>query len=190
MSKKKPIITLPNTNLRQRSRRVSVITDEVRKIIEDMKAVTLDWEASRPHELGVALAAIQINQPLRIVIVRNNLQDKKDKTFTVLINPKITKLEGKIEEDYEGCLSVANIYGKVPRYSKVRLSAINEEGQPIRLRAEGFLARILQHEVDHTLGKMFVDYIKDKPDAFYRLTKDGKLVNMPYEKLQKTGILR
>jgi peptide deformylase len=190
MSKKDLIITLPDSHLRQKSKRVVVITDEVRKVIETMKAVTLDWEDSREHEVGVALAAIQIDKPYKIIIVRNNFEDKNDKTFSVLINPEIVKLEGEIEEDYEGCLSVADIYGKVPRYTKVRVRALDEDGHLIRLRAEGFLARILQHEVDHTTGKMFIDLIKDKPDAFYKLTRGGKLVNLPHDSLQKTGIFR
>jgi peptide deformylase len=190
MSKRELIISLPNPHLRQRSKRIAIISDELRQVIEQMKAATLDWEASRPHEVGVALAAIQIDQPYRIVIVRNDFEDKKDKSFNVLINPEIIKLEGDIEEDYEGCLSVADIYGKVPRYNKIRLKALNELGQPIRVRAEGFLARILQHEIDHTVGKMFVDYIKDTPDAFFKLTSDGKLVSLPNETLKKTGILR
>lgn len=190
MSSKDLIITLPNEHLRQRSRRVGVVTDELREIIESMKAAALDWESTRPHEVGVALAAIQIDKPYRIIIIRNNFDNKNDKTFSVLINPEVVKLEGEIEEDYEGCLSVADIYGKVPRRTKVRIRALNEEGQPIRVRADGFLARILQHEVDHTVGKMFVDYIKDKPAAFFKLTPEGKLVNLPHESLQKTGIFR
>jgi peptide deformylase len=190
MSKKDLIISLPNSHLRQKSKRVAVISDEVRQVIEEMKQATLDWEASRPHEVGVALAAIQIDQPYRIVIVRNDFENKKDKGFNVLINPEVIKLEGEVEEDYEGCLSVADIYGKVPRYTKIRLRALNELGQPVRVRAEGFLARILQHEIDHTVGKMFVDYIKDQPDAFFKLTADGKLVSMPNATLQETGIFR
>jgi peptide deformylase len=190
MSSKDLIITLPNERLRQKSQRVRMVSDEVRKAIETMKAATLDWEATREHEVGVALAAIQIDKPYRIIIIRNNFEDKKDKTFSVLINPEVVKLEGDIEEDYEGCLSVSDIYGKVPRHTKVRIRALNEQGQPIRLRAEGFLARILQHEVDHTVGKMFVDLIKEKPDAFFKLTPEGKLVSLPHESLQKSRIFR
>ena len=190
MSKKDLIITLPNDHLRQRSQRVALVNDEVRQVIDTMKAATIEWEASRPHEVGVALAAIQIDKAYRIIIIRNNFEDKKDKTFSVFINPEIVKLEGDIEEDYEGCLSVSDIYGKVPRYSKVRVRALDENGQPIRVRAEGFLARILQHEVDHIVGKMFVDHIKDKPEAFFKLTHAGKLVSLPYEELKKIDILR
>src|SRR3989344_7992863 len=190
MSKKDLIITLPDDHLRQRSQRGSVFSDEVRKVIEDMKAATLDWEASRPHEVGVALAAIQIDKAYRIIIIRNNFEDKKDKTFSVLINPEVVKLEGDIEEDYEGCLSVADIYGKVPRHSKVRMRALDEHGEPVRVKAQGFLARILQHEVDHINGTMFIDHIKDDPQAFYHLSKQGKLEKLDYEKVRATGIFR
>jgi peptide deformylase len=190
MATKDIIISLPNKRLHERSQRVSVINDEVLKIIDDMKSATLDWEASREHEVGVALAAIQIDKPYRIIVIRNNFDDKSDKTFSVFINPEIVKLEGEIEEDYEGCLSVPDIYGKVPRYQKIRMRALNEKGQEVRVRAEGFLARVLQHEVDHVKGITFVDHIKDTPTAFYRLKADGKLEKLDYEQVKKTDLLR
>lgn len=178
---KKAIITLPNQSLRQRSKKVGIITDEIIQLIEDMKTATLDWEDSREHEVGVALAAIQINQPLRVVVIRNNFDNKKDRTFHVFVNPKITKFEGTVTEDFEGCLSVKDIYGKVPRYSKVRVSALDEKGRTVRLTAEGFLARVFQHEIDHTNGKVFIDHIKDSPEAFFRLSQDGKLEKLDYD---------
>ena len=155
-----------------------------------MKKTVLDWEASREHEVGVALAAIQINQPLRIVIVRNNYDNKDDKTFTVLINPAITKYEGDKTEDFEGCLSVQDIYGKVPRYSKVRIKATGLNGKEFKLKADGFLARVLQHEIDHTNGITFVDYIKTDQDAFFKLTKDGKLEQLNDDEVKSNGIFR
>lgn len=188
MATKDSIITLPNPALRTRSAKVAVITDEIRQIIEDMKSATLDWEASRPHEVGVALAAIQINRPLKIVVIRNDFDNKDDKNFHVFINPKIAKLEGKISEDFEGCLSVKDIYGKVPRYEKVRLKALDENGEPVRVRAEGFLARVIQHEVDHCDGITFLDHIKGKPEAFYLLKDNGKLEEANYEQVAKSGI--
>jgi peptide deformylase len=184
------IISLPNNHLHGKSQRVGVITDQVRQIIDDMKGATLDWEATRPHEVGVALAAVQIDKPLKIIVIRNNFDDKDDKTFSVFINPEITKLEGEVEEDYEGCLSVQDVYGKVPRYNKIRIRAIDERGHQIRMKAEGFLARVLQHEVDHINGITFVDHIKDNQGAFYQLTEDGKLVKLAYDKVKATGILR
>src|SRR3954470_6443470 len=170
MSAKDSIIALPDGQLHTKSKRVAVITPEVREIIRQMVEATVDWEESREHEVGVALAAIQIDQPLRIVIVRHDFEHKEDKTFSIFINPEIVKLEGEIEEDFEGCLSVTDIYGKVPRHNKVRLRALDQDGKPIRVKAEGFLARIFQHEIDHTNGIMFVDHIKGKKDAFYKLT--------------------
>lgn len=184
------IISLPDKHLRERSSKISVITPEVRKVIADMKAATIDWEASRPHEVGVALAAIQIDKPLRIVIVRNNFDDKNDKSFSVFINPEVIKAEGKLEVDFEGCLSVSDVYGKVPRHSKLRMRALDEDGQQIRVRAEGFLARVLQHEIDHVNGIMFVDHIKDDPEAFYKLKGDGKLEKLDYAKVKKAHIFR
>ncbi len=190
MSAKDKIIILPNPRLREKSRKVGVISDEVRKVINDMKAATLDWEASRPHEVGVALAAIQINQPYKIIVIRNNFDDKKDRSFSVFINPELIKAEGDISEDYEGCLSVKDIYGKVPRASKIRIKAQDEHGRPLRVRANGFLARVIQHELDHLSGRLFVDYIENKPEAFYKLTPDGKLVNISDEQVKKADLFR
>jgi len=189
-SPKDSIIALPNQHLRERSKRISFVTDEIKAVIEKMKAATLDWEASRQHEVGVALAAIQIDEPFRIIVVRRNFDNKEDHTFDVFINPEIVKFEGELEEDYEGCLSVLDVYGKVPRYSKVRMRALDENGQEIRVKAQGFLARVLQHEIDHLNGKLFIDHIEGKPEAFYRITDEGKLEKLEYEHIEKTGIFR
>src|SRR3978361_719311 len=103
---KDDIIALPSPHLRQKSERVGLITPEILKVVADMEAATIDWDISREHEVGVALAAVQIDRLYKIVVVRNNYDDKSDHTFTTFINPEITKLSGKIIEDYEGCLSV------------------------------------------------------------------------------------
>jgi peptide deformylase len=171
MTAKDTIITLPNSHLRDRSQRIGIVSDDVRSIINKMKEATLDWEASRKHEVGVALAAIQIDQPYRIIVIRRNFENKQDHTFDIFMNPEITKFEGELEDDYEGCLSVLNVYGKVPRYTKIRMKAMNENGQEIRIKAEGFLARVLQHEIDHLNGKLFIDHIEDNTDAFYKITE-------------------
>jgi peptide deformylase len=122
--------------------------------------------------------------------VRDDFEDKDNKSFHVFINPEIIKLEGELEEDYEGCLSVTDIYGKVPRNNKVRVRALDENGKPVRVKAEGFLARIFQHEIDHTNGVMFVDRIKDKREAFYKLTPEGKLEELPYEEVEKAHVFK
>jgi len=179
---KNDIISLPNKHLRQRSKKIGIVDDDVKKLIEGMKAATIDWENSREHEVGVALAAVQVDQLLRIVVIRNDFDNKEDHTFTVFINPVITKYEGTVEGDYEGCLSVPDVYGKVPRHTKVRVKAQDEEGKEFRVTAEGFLARIFQHEIDHTNGIVFIDRIKDDPKAFFRLKEDGHLMELDYDK--------
>lgn len=188
MKKRDAIISLPNPSLRQKSARVHVITPEVQQLVTDMQTATLDWEDHRPHELGVALAAVQINNLTRVVIVRNNFDDKEDRGFVTLINPEIVKLEGEIAYDHEGCLSVPDVYGLVPRYSRVRVKALDEEGREIRLKADGFLARVLQHEIDHTNGIVFIDHIKDQ-DAFFKLTEDGRLVKVSHESILNNSLL-
>lgn len=187
---KNNIITLPDSKLRQRSQKIGIIDDQVKTTIQLMIESTLDWEDNRQHEVGVALAAVQIAELKRIVIIRSDFDNKKDRSFSVFINPKITKYFGEQIEDYEGCLSIKDIYGKVKRYSKVKVKALDENGQEIRLTAEGFLARIFQHEIDHTNGIVFIDHIKDDPEAFYRLDKNGQLSELDYEKdIQNSNIL-
>lgn len=182
------IITLPNSHLRQKSQRAHVVTKEIQQLISDMEAATLDWEDHRPHEVGVALAAVQIDRLYRVVVVRNDFENKEDRTFFALINPEITKFEGKPEPDYEGCLSVKDIYGLIPRYPKVRVKAMDLEGKEFRFKAEGFLARVLQHEIDHTNGVLFIDHIKAN-DAFFKLNDEGELEKVAYDSIKKSRIL-
>lgn len=180
--KKEYIITLPNQHLRQRSSKVHVITDDTIKLIDDMTSASLDWEDSRPHEISAALAAVQVDRLERIIIVRSDFEDKATRDFTALLNPEIVKFEGEMIADYEGCLSVNNVYGMVPRYSKIRVKALDLEGNEVRFKAEGFLARVIQHEIDHTNGIVFIDHIRDKADAFYTLDEKGELQPLDYEK--------
>jgi len=179
--KKEDIITLPNPHLRDKSAKIQVITDDTVKLIDDMTSAALDWEDSRPHEISAALAAVQIDQLSRIVIVRSDFDDKKSQSFTALINPEVVKYEGDIVADYEGCLSVSNVYGKVPRHSKIRVKALDQQGNELRFKAEGFLARVIQHEIDHTNGIVFIDHIKDDTKAFYTLDDQGELQPLDYD---------
>lgn len=184
------IITLPNSHLRQKSAKIHVVTDDVIKLADDMTSAALDWEDSRPHEISAALAAVQVDKLERVVIVRADFDNKSTRKFVTLINPEIVKYEGEVVEDFEGCLSVKGIYGKVPRHNKVRVKAISLDGEEIRIKAEGFLARVLQHEIDHCNGMVFIDHIKDKKDAFYTLDKKGELHPLDYDKdIAKNSIL-
>ena len=188
--KKEDIITLPNPHLRQKSLRVHVITPEILTLTKDMTEAALDWEASRPHEISAALAAVQIDRLEKVVIIRSDFENKENNEFTTLINPEIVKKEGSELADYEGCLSVSKIYGKVPRWTRVRIKALDIDGNEVRLKADGFLARVLQHEIDHTNGICFIDHIKEDPSAFYTLDDEGELQPLDYEKdIQTNSIL-
>lgn len=154
-----------------------------------MEATVIDWEDSREHEVGVALASVQIDQLYKIVIVRNDYDNKEDRTFKVFINPAISKHEGEPTEDFEGCLSIQDIYGKVPRYPKIYVKAIDIEGKPFKVVAEGFLARVLQHEIDHTKGILFIEHIKNIDNAFFKLNPEGNLEQLDDKAVQNSRIL-
>ena len=185
--KKEDIITLPNVHLRQKSQKVHVVADENTQLVADMTSAALDWEDSRPHEISAALAAVQIDRLDRVVIVRSDFDDKKSRDFTTLINPEIVKFEGELHADYEGCLSVSKVYGKVPRYTKIRVKALGIDGHELRFKAEGFLARVIQHEIDHTNGIVFIDHIRDDKKAFYTLDNEGELQPLNYDEHIKSN---
>ena len=168
----KDIITIPNPTLRQKSRRVGHIDHDAKRLAVSMIEATLDWESSREHESAAALAAVQIGVLERVVVIRNDFEDKANVSFSIFINPEIVKTEGEPTAELEGCLSVKEVYGNVLRYPKVKIKALNLEGQPVRLTATGFLARVFQHEIDHTNGIVFVDRIDD-PTNLYHLEANG-----------------
>ena len=183
----KSIITTPDPRLRAKSRRVTEITDETRQIIDEMIELSRDWEKAHPYELSAAMAAPQIGVNERIIIIRDDLNDKENDAFTALINPEVIRTEGKKVRDDEGCLSVPEIYGMVERPMKTKIKAQLLDGQEVRLRADGFLARTLLHEIDHLDGILFIDHIKDDPKAFYRLNEQGDLVPLDYDTMVKNN---
>ncbi|MGF2565494.1 peptide deformylase, partial [Ralstonia pseudosolanacearum] len=95
------IITTPDPRLRQKSTKVGVIDDEIIEIIENMRKLSLDWEKEHPFELSAAMAAPQMGVNKRIIVVREDMEDKENNHFTALINPEVIKTEGKIKTDYE-----------------------------------------------------------------------------------------
>ena len=179
---KDDIITLPNPHLRVRSKKALPSDEKTIKLVADMTAASIDWENSRPFEISAALAAVQIDHLERVVIIREDFDNKENPTFVPLINPEIIKYEGEEIEDFEGCLSVKDTYGRVKRWSKIRVKAFDLEGNELRFKAEGFLARVIQHEVDHTNGIVFIDHIKGQKDAFFKLDDHGDLVPVDYDK--------
>jgi len=133
-------------------------TPELRALVADMK----DTMAAKD---GAGLAAPQIGVSQRVVIfgVRKNPRypDAEDVPFTVLVNPKLVMLTRDVESDWEGCLSVPGMRGVVPRYTKLRYSGTDEEGNPIEREAEGFHARVVQHECDHLDGILYPQRMQD-----------------------------
>ncbi len=140
---------------------VDINTSKIKRIIEDMKTVLNSCDD------GIALAAPQIGQSIRLFIVSPKAfeimskiepkQDIKGGNYLVCFNPKITKTSSKKMLLEEGCLSVRWLYGKIKRSQKVTISAINEDGQKFERGASGLLAEIFQHEIDHLDGKLFID---------------------------------
>jgi len=120
---------------------------------------------------GVGIAAPQVNVSKQIVVfrVRNNPRypDAPRIPLTVLINPRIITLSGEMESDFEGCLSVPNLSGAVPRFLRIRVEALNRRGKKLSFIANGFHARVIQHENDHLKGKVFIDRMTDLTTLTY-----------------------
>jgi peptide deformylase len=153
------VLRMGHPVLRERAKRVDAIaTRELRDLVQDMK----DTMAARN---GAGLAAPQIGVGQRVVIfgVQGNPRypDAEDVPFTVLVNPQITLLTREVEEGWEGCLSVPGMRGVVPRYTKLRYAGTDEEGNPIDRVAEGFHARVVQHECDHLDGILYPQRMTD-----------------------------
>ena len=191
MLKKEDIFTLPNPHLRDESEPVADVKDpKIVELIEGMLNVVLDWEASRKHEVAVGLAAVQVDRLVRVAIVRENFDDYRNKNFFVMINPEIIKLEGLPVIEPEGCLSVKNMYGKVARYPKLKFRYLDKNGNRIEKTAKGFFARVIQHEIDHLDGTLYVDRVTNPEKAFFSLTSSGDMVELSYDKIKKNNILR
>ena len=177
------IVTIPNKILRSKSKKIGYVDDSIRQLANDMVETTLDWD--HDSEFGAALAAIQVGEPLKLTVVRNDFDEPKNKDFTTLINPEIVKKSPEQVSDIEGCLSVPGIYGRVERALKIKVKAQDANGNPIRLTVEGFPARVIQHEIDHMNGIIFLDHIKDS-SQLYNIDKNGAL--MPINQTKKDAI--
>ena len=150
--------------LRQKAKAVKpedIGSAHLNKIIADMKT------AVRSQKDGIAIAAPQIGESLRIFVVNGALLKQADKTYKgdgtdlVFINPEITKRSRDKKEVEEGCLSVRWLYGKIARSTRVTLKALDENGEKIERGASGLLAQIFQHETDHLAGTLFIDKARE-----------------------------
>jgi peptide deformylase len=153
------VLRMGHPVLREKAKPVEkTATAELRELIADMKETMADKN-------GAGLAAPQIGVSQRVVIfgVESNPRypDAEPVPFTVLVNPKLTFLTREVEQDWEGCLSVPGMRGVVPRYTQLRYTGTDEEGNPIDRVATGFHARVVQHEVDHLDGILYPQRITD-----------------------------
>jgi len=151
-----PIITHPSESLRRRSIELSkkeILSDEVQSLIKPMIDTMYDDD-------GIGLAAPQIGKNIRLIVIGKEAAKELDFDM-VLINPTWQKISKKTNWEVEGCLSVPNIYGKVRRFTSIDVQALDQQGNKILFEAYGFLSRVIQHEVDHLDGILFIDKAKD-----------------------------
>ena len=143
------ILEFPDPRLRTIAKPVAVVDDEVRQLVDDMFETM--YEAP-----GIGLAATQVNVHKRIVVMDLSEDRSEPRVF---INPEFESLTEEMDQYQEGCLSVPGFYENVDRPQKVRIKALDRDGKPYELIAEGLLAVCIQHECDHLNGKLFVEYL-------------------------------
>ena len=157
----RPIVFSDNPLLRQKSRRVRRVDAAVRQLIDDMVETMY-------AENGIGLAAIQVGVPERVVVVQlpeDEEHPERGKLY-VVINPELARKSREVEEGNEGCLSVPGWAGKVSRHHGITVKGLDPRGRAMRIKAEGLLARVFQHEIDHCDGTLFIDHIEDPQDIW------------------------
>ena len=142
------ILRYPDTRLRKKAKPVEQVDGTIQQIVDDMFETMYDAP-------GIGLAATQVNVHQQIVVI--DVSEDKNEPLC-LINAEMLELEGT-EESEEGCLSVPDYYASVKRAEKVKVKALNKDGEAFEMEADGMLAVCIQHELDHLQGKVFVDYL-------------------------------
>ena len=145
----RPLVILPAPQLRLTSAPIARVDDSVRKLAEDMLETMYDAH-------GIGLAATQIDAHVRVVVI--DVSEERNEPMT-LINPEILWASEEKQLGEEGCLSVPGIYDGVERSTSVKVRALDENGKSREIEAEGMLAICIQHEMDHLMGKVFVEYL-------------------------------
>ncbi len=161
------ILTYPNKFLRQPTKPVTVISDAVQTLIDDMIETMYD-------EPGVGLAAIQVGAD-QSIIVYDATPAEGERQALALINPEIVDSEGHQLSENEGCLSVPELRADVKRAARVRVKGLDRTGQPLDFEADGFLAIVLQHEIDHLNGILFIDRISALKREMYKRKRKKQL---------------
>ena len=151
------IVTLPDPVLRRKARKVTTFDKKLQTLIDDM----IETMRAAP---GVGLAAPQVGIAERLMVVEyyeneaaEEAGEEAKKKVWVLLNPELVKASEEKVMGIEGCLSVPNLVGEVERHESVQIKGLNRHGQPMRIKAKGWLARIFQHEIDHLNGVVFTD---------------------------------
>ncbi|ODV08559.1 MAG: peptide deformylase [Rubrivivax sp. SCN 70-15] len=144
-----PILRYPDPRLHTVARPVASVDERIRRLVDDMLETM--YEAD-----GVGLAATQVDVHERVIVM--DTSEPRDRAV-VLINPEIVARSEELKVSEEGCLSVPQIYDKVERHARVTVRALGRDGQPFELDAEGLASVCVQHEMDHLLGKVFVEYL-------------------------------
>jgi peptide deformylase len=142
------ILHFPDPRLTTRAAPVEQVNDDIRRLVDDMFETMYDAP-------GIGLAATQVDVHKRVIVIDIS-EDKSEPR--VFINPELLEKDG-VEAMDEGCLSVPGIYERVERADRVRVRALDRDGKPFELAADGLLAVCIQHEMDHLEGKLFVDYL-------------------------------
>ena len=154
------VLTYPDKFLRQPTKAVENIDGRIKKLIDNMAETMYDAP-------GAGLAAIQVGCD-KSIIVFDNLPGETEKSLQVLLNPEILESNGEIISEDEGCLSVPDFRSNVKRSSLVLVEGIDREGNPIKIEVEGYLAIVLQHEIDHLNGILFIDRISSLKRELYK----------------------
>jgi len=165
-----PIITLPNPLLRKRSQAVERIDAELGKLADDM----LETMYAAP---GVGLAAVQVGVPRRLIVIDTVKEDDPPAPL-ILVNPEIVALGPNLRLHEEGCLSIPDERIEIERPGSLTVRYLDRDGKAQELQAEGLLATVIQHEIDHLNGKLIIDYLS-------RLKRD--IIIRRFKKLAKTG---
>jgi peptide deformylase len=162
------IIQPDNPTLRQKAKRVGNFGKALQELIDDM----IETMRAAP---GVGLAAPQVAVPQRVIIAEppEDDEDPLSGKLYILVNPEIVRASKEMEEGVEGCLSIPGWAGLVERHISVTVKGQDRYGKPLRLKAQGYLARILQHEIDHLDGILFIDRITD-PEKLWRVPPPGE----------------
>jgi len=150
------VCRLGHPALRMQSQRVSketLASPAVQTFIDNMMETMVEYS-------GVGLAAPQVHESLSIAVIESR-GPRGDIPMTVLVNPEVTILDESLMEDWEGCLSVPDFRGRVPRYARLRVDALDRHGNKIEVTAGNFFARVIQHEFDHLMGKVYLDRMRD-----------------------------